>query len=84
MIEQGGEHRLVAADFKRLVRRRIEQSPRQFVTERWRAALVVVRQWPLDTIDRVAGNAGDEAIKCIRAARSRKTGKARDLVGRKV
>ena len=56
VIEQGGEDGAIADALERIVGRRVEQLAGLGITQCWRAAFVVVGHWPLDAVDRIAGD----------------------------
>src|SRR6266851_5551342 len=56
VIEQGGEDGAIAHALEGIVGRRIEQLTSLRITEGRRAAFVVVGHWPLDAVDRIAGD----------------------------
>src|SRR5216683_1060372 len=56
VVEQGGQDSAIADALEGVVGRRIEQLAGLGITECRRAAFVVVGHWPLDAVDRIAGD----------------------------
>jgi hypothetical protein len=54
VIEQGGENGAIPYTLQRVRGRGLQQPPHLRIAERRRAALIIIRGWPLDAVHRIA------------------------------